>query len=236
MANQKPSAGTLATTPLSGTERWGSSQGSNDRVITPAMISEYMLKNRPKLVAQQLFYSPVQSLSATSLTPVAGSYYGALFRGRPGDTFDNIAIEISTAPTTGGNVRVGLYSHDVETKLPKASAGLIYDSGSIAFTTGSFALSTTPALITLPAVQAFPADGDVWVVLQTDTVASMQWRRAGAVYGHNLLVRAVNAGALSSVNGDAGIAGTGTFGAMPSNPPTMASSGQSIPAMALYKS
>lgn len=232
MPNEKLSAGTLALS-LAATDRWPLASGGTDLVATPKLMMDYVEASLfPRMVSSALMFSPFQAASASGFAVVAGSYYGVLFRGRPGDTINNVAIEITTAPTVGGNVRIGLYANDPATRLPVATAGLIYDSGSIAFTTGSFALSTTPVLIALPAAQVFPDNGHLWAVIQSDIASSMQWRRGSALYGQNLLPRAVNAGALSTTNNDCGISTTGTFGAMPANPPAMAAA-SNIPMMAL---
>jgi hypothetical protein len=185
------------------------------------------------MISGNLTFSPVQSLGAAGFAVVIGTYHAIPFRVRPGDTINNIALEITVAPTIGGNVRIGLYANDPATRLPVATAGLIYDSGNIAFTTGTFAVSTTPVLVALPVAQVGPDDGTIWVMIQSDTASSMQWRRAGAAYGHNMLIRGVNAGALSSTNADAGLSATGTFGAMPSNPPVLGIG--SVPALALHR-
>jgi hypothetical protein len=234
MAIQKLSAGTLASS-LAAADRFPLAQSGADRAATIGQVLDFVeAQTYPRMVPAALMFSPFQAASASGFAVVAGSYYGVLFRGRPGDTIERVAIEVTTAPTVGGNVRIGLYANDPATRLPVATAGLIYDSGSIAFTTGSFAVSTTPVLIALPAAQVFPDDGHLWAVIQSDTASSMQWRRGSALYGQNLLPRAVNAGALSTTNNDCGISATGTFGAMPANPPAM-TAGSNIPMMALQR-
>lgn len=235
MANQKLSAATLLS-PVSATDRLIVASGAQDRYTTPKQLLDYVeAAFFPSIpTGEILHYSPVQALSALAFSPVVGSYYAVPFRARPGDTINGIAIEITTAPTVDGNVRVGLYANDPLTRKPVATAGLIYDSGNIAFTTTSFAFSTTPVKIALPVAQTVPDDGTLWVILQSDTASSMQWRRAGANYGTNLLPRTIAAGSLTTTNADAGLGVTGSFGAMPSNPPALAQAA-SVPAIALYR-
>jgi hypothetical protein len=236
MPNAKLSAGTLATS-LAATDRFPLAQGSLDRVGTPKLMLDYIEGVLfPSIPAGNiLHYSFAQGLQASGFTVVIGTYYGVPFMARPGDTITGVALEITAAPTIDGNIRIGLYANDPLLRKPPATGGLIYDSGNIAFTTTSFALSTTPVLVPFPVAQVVPDDGHLWVVLQSDTASSMQWRRASAVYGHNKIPRTNGAGALSNTNNDAGLTVTGAFGAMPANAPALAQSATS-PAIALYRS
>jgi len=237
MANTKVSAGTLATS-LTATDRWPLAVGSTDRVATPKLMFDYVEASLyPPLVSGSLHYSVLQGVTNTgSGALVVGSYYGTLFRARPGDTFNSVCVEITIVPGGNGNVRIGMYSHDPTIRKPTATAGLIYDSGDVAFTTGAWAASTTPVQIALPAAQTVPDDGHFWILLQVDTAGGLQMRRPTSLYpGQNLLARAINAGALSTTNDTCGLTATGSYGAMPSNPPGTLAVASAIPFMAIYK-
>jgi len=216
---------------LAGTEDVPLNDVTTDYRATTRQIAAHHF---PKFASGLIVYPIMHIMAAATQAIVAGSYYGNIFRARPGDQFDRVLIEVTTDQTVDGNMRFGMYAHDEATRKPNGAP--LADSGSIAFTAASMNVNSgIPKSIVLPSAFTVPDAGVFWIVMQVDVAMNALRRGAPNNNDRNYLPGVVAANALNSAILNAGLAGTGTYGSMPTAPISGFNLSVNLPYFALMK-